>query len=142
MHRTRHCFIMVCMKRLLIILSVIGFTALVQAELPPKAYLQMQAGAAEVIEIKVEAVKHQHLFRKQEFVSAVVTGVIKSASKLKAGDKIEIKYRHVPLGNAVGPSPIPKLDKGKPYPAWLKKSEEGYYEPAARGMSFKKIGKR
>lgn len=142
MHWTRSGFMMIRMKRLLIILSFIGFTALVQAELPTEAYLQMQAGAAEVIEIKVEAVKHQHIFRKQEFVSAVVIKVTKSASKLKAGDQIEIKYRHVPLGNAVGPSPIPKLDKGKTYPAWLKKSEEGYYEPAARGMSFEKIDKR
>lgn len=141
MHWKRSGFKMNGMKFLLFILSFAGLIAASQAEIPTKAYLQMQAGAAEVIEIKVEAVKHQHIFRKQEMVSAVVTRVTKSASKLKVGDKIEIKYRHVPLGNAVGPSPIPKLDKGKTYPAWLKKSQEGHYEPAARGMSFEKIDK-
>ena len=130
------------MKRLLILLSFGGLIVSSKAELPPEAYLQMQAGATEVIEIKVEAVKHQHLFRKQEHVSAVVTKVTKSASKLKVGDKIEIKYRHVRLGNAVGPSPIPQLDQGKTYPAWLRKSEDGHYEPDARGMSFEKIDKR
>ncbi|MEJ6581601.1 MAG: hypothetical protein QNL33_14865 [Akkermansiaceae bacterium] len=77
------------MKRLLIFLSFVGLIILARAELPTEAYLQMQTGAAEVIEIKVEVVKHQHIFRKQELVSAVVTKVTKSGSKLKVGDKID-----------------------------------------------------
>ncbi|YCM42177.1 hypothetical protein V2O64_12775 [Verrucomicrobiaceae bacterium 227] len=130
------------MKFLWLFLSLVGLSTSAHAELPPEAYQKMQAGAPEVIEIKVELVKHQHLFRRQEFVSAVVTKVTKSGSKLKVGDKITIKYRHVPLGRSVGPSPIPQLDKGKTYPAWLRKSGDGHYEPAARGMSFEKIDKR
>ena len=134
--------ILEAMKLVGMLLTLLGLMVSANAELPPSAYLQMQEGASEKIEIKVEAVKHQHIFRKQEWVSAVVTKVMKSASKLKVGDKIEIKYRHEPLRGAVGPSPIPKLDKGKSYPAWLRKTKEGHFEPAARGMSFEKIDKR
>ena len=131
------------MKLLLILLSFVGLIASVQAELPPEAYLGLQAAAPEKIEIKIEAVKHQHIFRRQELVSAVVTKVTKSASKLKVGDKIQIKYRHSPLRRGeVGPSPVPQLDRGKTYPAWLEKNEEGHFEPAARGMSFEKVDKR
>lgn len=106
------------------------------AELPPAEYLSMQKKSPEALEIRVDRVRHQSLFRRQEVVSATVTMVVRSQSKLKVGDKIEIRYRHVPLRGAAGPSPVPRLRAGKSYPAWLKKGEGGVYVPAARGKSF------
>ena len=108
-------------------------------ELPTWVYADLQKKSPEVIEIRVDRVKHQNLFRKQEIVSATVTKVIGTQAKLKVGDKIEIRYRHVSLRGATGPSPIPKLKKGNACPAWLKKGEGGIYFPSARGKSFSRI---
>ena len=109
------------------------------AELPTSVYSDLQKKSPEVVEIKVDRVKHQGLFRKQEKVSATVTKVIRTASGLKVGHKIEIRYRHIPLRGAAGPSPIPKLKAGATYPAWLKKAEGGIYAPSARGKSFSPV---
>lgn len=108
-------------------------------ELPPSVYVDLQKRSPEVVEIRVDRVKHQYLFRKHEIVTATVTKVTRTRSGLKVGDKIEIRYRHVPLRGASGPSPIPKLKKGNTYPAWLKKGEGGIYVPSARGKSFSRI---
>lgn len=111
------------------------------AELPTHAYLQMQKAAPEVIAIRVDKVKRGNWFSPGEVVTATVMKVAKTASKLKVGDLIQIRYRHVKLRGAVGPSPIPLLTKKQTYPAFLKKSEKNHYEPAARGMSFRTIKK-
>lgn len=108
-------------------------------ELPASVYADLQKKSPEAIEIRVDRVKHQSLFRKQEIVSATVTKVIRTQVKLKVGDKIEIRYRHIPLRGAAGPSPIPKLKAGNSYPAWLKKGEGGIYVPSARGVSFSRL---
>ena len=110
------------------------------AELAPSAYLDLQKKSPEKVTIKVDQVKHQGIFRREEWVKATVTAVTKSESKLKVGDKIEIRYRNE-TRNIAGPSPTPKLNKGKTYPAWLKKNAEGHFEPAARGKSFQKMEK-
>jgi len=108
-------------------------------ELPPSVYLDLQKKSPEKIEIRVDGVKHQNLFRRQEIVSATVMKVIQSASFLKVGDKIEIRYRHVSLKGAAGPSPIPRLKRGESYPAWLKKGQDGIYVPFSRGKSFSQV---
>lgn len=127
------------MKLIFVLVSLAATLLPLFGELPNEAYLRMQKEASEEIELKVDGVKHQHLFRKQEEVTATVTKVVRSVTKLKVGDKIIVKYRHIPLRGAVGPSPIPKLRKGGAYPAWLKKNPEGFYEPAARGRSFSRV---
>jgi len=124
------------MKYYLFIFWVIGLLPCL-GELPPAVYANLQKKSPEKIEIRVDRVKRQWIFRKQEIVAATVTKVIQTSSQLKVGDKIEIRYRHVPLKGAAGPAPIPKLKVGNTYPAWLKKSEGGeVYVPSARGKSF------
>jgi hypothetical protein len=123
---------------IVMVIGLVGFPAL--AELAPSAYLSLQKKAPEKVTIKVDQVKRQGIFRREEWVKATVTAVSKSESKLKVGDKIEIRYRNE-TRNIVGPSPIPQLDKGQTYPAWLKKNGEGHYGPSARGKSFQKMGK-
>ncbi|BDS07548.1 hypothetical protein NT6N_25880 [Oceaniferula spumae] len=123
------------MKRSLLILWLLSLLPCF-GELPPSVYADLKKKSPEKIEIRVDQVKHQSIFRKQEMVTATVTKVMETSSKLKVGDKIEIRYRHVPLRGAAGPSPIPKLKAGASYPAWLKQGEGGIYVPAARGKSF------
>lgn len=108
-------------------------------ELPPTVYADLQKRSPEAVVMRVDRVKHQSLFRKQEIVYATVMKVTRTRTELKVGDKIEIRYRHVPLRGASGPSPIPKLKAGGTYPAWLKKGEGGIYVPAARGKSFSRL---
>ena len=112
-----------------------------KAELPPEAYEGMKKRAGEVLMIEVIDVKHQlWVFRKKEWVRAKVTKVLRSKKGVKAGDVIDIEYRYQPLGNAVGPSPIPQLNKGLKLKAWLSWSEEqGSYRAAARGDTFEWI---
>ncbi len=107
--------------------------------LPPTVYVDLQAEAPEAVEILVKQVKHQNLFRKREMVRAVVTKVVRTSSGLKVGDVIEIRYRHSPHKKIPGPAPVPRLGKGKTYPAWLRKGKGGIYFPAARGWSFAKF---
>lgn len=92
------------MQILLLVLSLAGIVSPLFGELPPSAYLQFQNGAPTQVTIKVDAVKQQHWFRKKESVSATVTTVTKSATKLKVGDKIMIKYRHMSLSKWSGRS--------------------------------------
>jgi len=127
------------MKTILLLFSFLALPSL--AEMEPSVYLALQAKAPEVIEIHVDKVKRGLWISPGEVVTASVKKVTKSDSKLKIGDVIKIRYRHVKLKGA-GPSPIPLLVKKQTYPAWLRKNEKGYYEPAARGYSFRKIKKR
>ena len=107
------------------------------AELPPHAYKEMQESAPEYIEIEVLKVKTEKLTDgiKVE-TEAKVTGVKRSESNLKTGDTIAIKYFHDTRG-LIGPAPIPILDEGKSYPAFLVKEDgNDFYQPAAIGRSF------
>ena len=125
------------MKTIIFFLSIFSLPLL--AELPTSAYLSMQQSAPEVIEIRVDRAKRGLWISPGEVVTATITKVTKTASKLKVGDIIKIRYRHVNPRGRVGPSPIPLLTKSQTYPAWLKKNEKGHYEPAALGYSFRKI---
>jgi hypothetical protein len=124
------------MKILLFFLFLGSLPAI--AELAPPTYLALQAKAPEVIEIHVDKVKRGFWISPGEVVTATVKKVSKTASKLKIGDVIKIRYRHVKL-KGTGPSPIPLLTKNETYPAWLRKNEAGHYEPAARGYSFRTV---
>ncbi|MEP2776713.1 MAG: hypothetical protein ABJQ29_10995 [Luteolibacter sp.] len=113
------------------------------AELPPDVYERLQEDAPEVIGISVKRVfasrKGALDFSgdRDMTVFASVVSVTRTASGLKAGDEIVIRYvAKNPDAKMAGPSPIPKLEEKMEYPAWLSKSAEGHYEPAARGYSF------
>lgn len=125
------------------ILSIAFLPSPVSAELPPDVYERMQRDAPEVLKISVKRVfanrKGALDFSGDRDVTvfAIVVSVTKTASGLKAGDEIVIRYvAKNPDEKMAGPRPIPKLEEKKEYPAWLSKSEAGHYEPAARGFSF------
>jgi hypothetical protein len=68
---------------------------------------------------------------------AAVEKVLRTASALKPGDTIRIAYvtrRAEPMED--GPRPIPVLQRGETYTAFLLGVSKGVYAPAARGASF------
>ncbi|MDG1071843.1 MAG: hypothetical protein P8P32_09545 [Akkermansiaceae bacterium] len=127
---------------LTIFISLFAFLLIpAQAELSPKSYRNLQAKAPEVLQIQLKARKSSRLSLlnfsrdRNERLEATVLSVTRSKSGLKAGDKIVITYQHR-KSRGPGPRPIPKLANGGKYPAWLSKTAEGTYSPAARGFSF------
>ena len=139
---------MITSQKLLAVISpilILGISTL-NAVVSPDNFVKPQNKAPEAITIKITSQKTTpHKVpkgRKSKLITleAVVTSVTRSATKLKKGDKIVISYLHrVPDEESVGFVPIPILEKDKTYPAWLKKSENEFYSPAARHYSFKTI---
>ena len=129
------------MKKYLLLLIYILFTINVYAELPPYVYENLKKNSPEVLKIKVRDINSSNVTNntKETSVKAQILNVRTSSSGLKEGDMITIVYgvaikRHP---GWVGPSPIPLLERGKVYHAFLRKDcEYNYYTPAARGESF------
>lgn len=111
-------------------------------ELPPEAYIAMQKKAPEFLRIRVLDVKTRIAKlhdRTDTFVelSAKVEKVMRSATKLKPGQKIAIRYtvtEHTPPWAGPGLVPIPK--KAARSVAYLAKARQGAYEPAAGRYTY------
>ncbi|MFW6227896.1 MAG: hypothetical protein ACOC2V_00435 [Alkalispirochaeta sp.] len=71
-------------------------------------------------------------------MTARVVAVSRSATGITAGETITIEYDHLtPRRGWVGPRPIPILQTGTRYPAFLAwDATEGTFRPAARGAGF------
>jgi hypothetical protein len=116
-----------------------------KAELPPSAYIDLQAKASEVLQIKVDDVSSKPISlidwsKRIETVQATVQKVTRSKSGTKQGDKITIRYeRLLPKKGWAGPSPAPPLEQGKEYPAYLDKTTDGTFELGAKGKSFTEV---
>jgi hypothetical protein len=131
------------------IIAVVGTAAAMvsslRAELPPKVYDDLRTQSGEILQIKVDEVESKPkgiLDRSSytETVKATVTGVTRTLSGVKEGDKITIIYqRPVPAEGWVGPSPPPRLKQGWKYTAFLGKGEGGSFGISALGMSFSKV---
>lgn len=122
--------------RCLAVLVVLFTASWACAELPPGSYNKLRADADEAIIIHVTDVKIALMGGDQSVtVEAKVLAVERSKNGLKKGDTITIVYTI--LGKpVVGPLPVPLLEKGEDYPAFLNKKGQ-IYEPAAYGWSFK-----
>jgi hypothetical protein len=126
---------------LLVCLSASAF-----AELPPYVYRDMQAKSPERLTVKVKSVKTEERDEPERRLVAVtveaeVTAVERTASQLKPGQAIRIRYTHTDYKQPMsGPSQVPILREGETYPAFLVKSKEGdTYAPAAGGYSFQLV---
>lgn len=139
-------------SRFFVSLAVVGCAAVIvavaslphsRAELPPQAYQQYQDGAPEALTITVQSVKIDETEDRHAKVSSIaaearVDKVTRSASELKAGDRIRIQYAHrLNKEPVAGPSEPDILKQGQNYPAFLAKREDGTYGIAARGYSFR-----
>ena len=132
--------------------------------LPPRAYQQWKAAAAEVAAIEVLTAETQSnvsetagtkvQLRRTEIsvdVQARVLNVERTATDLQPDATIRIRYVHRPLiqqmmqegkwaeVRMVGASPIPILEKGDKVTAWLRRSIDSDFEPAAESESFAPI---
>ena len=126
---------------LLVCLSASAF-----AELPPYVYRDMQAKSPERLTIKVKSVKTEERDETERKLIAVtaeaeVLEVGRTASELKPGQTIRIRYTHTDYKQPIaGPSQVPILREGETYPAFLGKNKEGgTYAPAAGGYSFEVV---
>lgn len=123
---------------LILLLCLCGRAA---AELPPQVYADLQAKAGEVLKIRVDEVtsKPKGFFDHSswnESVKATVLEVARSHAGTRNGDVISLNYQRLsPKAGWVGPSPPPRLVKGREYMAYLARNGEGF-TLAARGMSF------
>jgi hypothetical protein len=115
-----------------------------RAELPPWAYKERQEKAPEALVIKVRSVSKRETSEERgkqiDFtVEAEVQKVERSATKLKPGTIIQIRYsQHQYREPIAGPSEVPALTEGQVCPAYL----SGYgktYSPAAGGYSFETV---
>jgi len=134
-----------CPRSLSVIVVLMVSLATVRAELPPDAYRSMQRKAPEALRVTIEKVAVTKAKEMKTTVSNIsaqarVDEVKRTATKLKPGDFIQISYqqrRHtVPM---VGPSEPDIVEKGRTYPAFLRKGDGGKYNVAAGGYSFRKL---
>ncbi|MCA9560521.1 MAG: hypothetical protein KC583_18360, partial [Myxococcales bacterium] len=132
------------MRWLTALLVLVAAPMSAHAEIEPKYYAEMQAGAPEAVTVKVTEVDTSVcvLWCSKQSVTAkaVVTAVERSANGLKVGDAITIHYTHlIPSGGWAGPRPIPVLKEGETTVAFLRLNKRMGYHPAARGYSFERV---
>ncbi|HEY9282817.1 MAG TPA: hypothetical protein VIP46_05135 [Pyrinomonadaceae bacterium] len=133
-------------KFLLAAALVVSLSASVSAELPPYVYKDMQAKSPERLTIRVKSVRTEERDESERKLVAVtaeaeVVEVARTASELKPGQTIRIRYTHTDYKQPMaGPSQVPILREGETYPAFLRKNKEGdTYAPAAGGYSFEVV---
>ena len=117
-----------------------------RGELPPWVYKERQDKAPEALVIKVRSATRTEKVEKEGKtidwkIEAEVEKVERSATRLKPGAVIEIRYvQRTYFQPMVGPSEIPALREGERCPAYLDGGKEGrVYAPAAGGYSFTKL---
>jgi hypothetical protein len=116
----------------------------VKAELPPGSYDSLRMNATDALVIKVISVKQKPLpdnaLRTIEVsLKARILEIERTKMGLKKGNYIIIRY---PVLDSTqppipGPRPIPVLEQGGVYPAFLNQQPDGTYAPAAYGESFR-----
>lgn len=121
-------------------LGVLG-PARATAEIAPEQYAALQQNSPERLEIEVLRVDRPLFSFGTEIevtANARVVTVHSSLTRLQPGDSITVRYTHNrPRRGWVGPRPIPIIERGRRYPAYLEWSSElNCYTPAARGASF------
>lgn len=120
------------------LLAAMVLPALVAAELPPGSYDKLKAEAQEKLKIKIVGVEQEGTGGKLKVTfTAKVLQVERSASGLKAGDKITIhSYRWTK--SYAGPKNPPLLPQGWVGVAYLNQAQGAGkdYKLAAYGESF------
>jgi hypothetical protein len=115
-----------------------------RAELPPWVYKGQQEKAPEALVVKVRSVSKRETSEEKgkqiDFtVEAEVQKVERSATKLKPGTMIQIRYsQHRYREPITGPSEVPALTEGQVCPAYLFGDGKAY-SPAAGGYSFETV---
>lgn len=121
--------------------TVFASSNVARAELPPSVYEALKTNAPEVLQIEITRVAvntrdGESLRDISVFADATVTGVARSKSGARVGDKISLRYMtfEVIKPGWVGPGPITQVAEGGRYQIWFKKAGS-YFYPAAQGRS-------
>jgi hypothetical protein len=125
-----------------------GVLPIAKAELPPGSYDKLRKGAGEMLVIEIIGVKQRTVpnYQIEVTLQAKVLKVEQSLTGLKPGAEVVISYTERDLVNRplsagpppTGARPVPILERGSVYPAFLNRASNGKsYEPAAYGESFR-----
>jgi hypothetical protein len=135
----------------LIITALLTIATAVLAELPPDVYKDMQRKAPEVLYLQVSSVQVHRKFAKpsgcaffdfevirEVKVGARVLRVVRSETRVHAGDNIEIEYSSISRCSGWdGPRSIRMLENDDRVYAFLaRRGHKASFEPAARGATF------
>ena len=133
------------MKKLIVASMLVALPLL--GALSPSMYRKAQARSSDVLTIKVQKVR-TYRYRNNYFdvrVRARVLSVQRASRWIHRGDWITIRYRtyhRLPRGT-FGAGPIPLLQKGHRYRAYLKRYRHSrIYTPAAGARSFKTLHRK
>lgn len=131
------------LRALLLGALALAATTYLPAEIAPEHYAGMQNDALEYVTIETTAVRKGFaLFSRTRTVTvtARVVTVSRSTSGINVGDTITIRYEHFNPGRGwAGPRPIPILEVGARYPAYLAwDATDSTFRPAAMGASFER----
>ncbi|WP_062264223.1 hypothetical protein [Endozoicomonas arenosclerae] len=128
-------------NRFLSVLAGLLFLNIALAELPPYVYEEWQDNSPEELIVTVKRV-NVHVDENNNrllhcSVTVIVDDVMRSETDLTEGVILKIRYYHrIPEPYFTGPSPIPVINAGESYLAYLKKVDEQFYTPSAGGLSF------
>jgi hypothetical protein len=119
-----------------------GILPIAKAELPPGSYDKLRKGAGEMLVIEIMTVQQKAISGNKIEVTlqAKILRVEQSRTGLKPGVQMVISYSEFdPKANRpAGARPVPILERGGVYPAFLNRANNGKsYEPAAYGESFR-----
>lgn len=133
------------MKRLILASMLVALPLL--GALPPSLYRKAQSRSSDVLTIEVKKVLTYRYRNNRLYVKAraQVLSVQRSSRWMRRGSWITIRYRtfrRLPHGT-FGAAPIPVLQKGHKYRAYLKRQRHSWnYTPAAGARSFKTLYKK
>lgn len=123
---------------------MLALTAIAAAEIAPKYYRQSQDAAPEALVVEVLAVDRSICWfwmcdGRDITATLRVKAVERTATGLKPGATIEVRYWHDERDGIAGPRPIRILRPGERTEAFLAQRDDGHYGPAARGASFESL---
>lgn len=130
------------MRHILIVFAAVLGMGILEAELPPSAYEQMQAAAPEYLGIEILRVDIEpgaEPNQQDVQLTARITAVHRTSTNLQPGGVINIVYTLTtrPPG-FVGPGLVPIPVEGDKSIAYLKNGEKpDEFEPAAGAMTFR-----
>lgn len=125
------------------LVALLSSAAPAAAEIAPKYYAQMQRSAPEALRLEILASETSTCWfwlcdGRDVVVRARVVFATRTATDLKPGDRIELRYWHDERDGISGPRPIRILRAGTTTDAFIAAKGE-HYEPAARGASFEPL---
>lgn len=129
--------------RSLLLLFLLLCPALAAAEIAPEYYAKDQRRAPEALTVKVLDVDTSVCWfnacdARDVTAKVQVVTVERTATGLKPGATLTVKYQRTNMKGRSGPRPVDLLVEGQTVPAFIEKAG-AHYTTAARGASFEPL---